>query len=145
MRWLCISAAVCIIMAALTGASADPQKTGVEQLLKKRTAVMDSILSRKISHKEGFSQLKEIEEGGLYSDDIRNLNSYRNSDCDRILSMKVKNMKRESHVADLMTFNCDIVWTCSGYEGIYTETGNYSVGATETGNGLKLVSFQLLK
>ena len=106
---------------------------------------MEKTLSGEISFDEGREKLSDVEQDRLYHDDIENIIDYTNSDYEKIISMKVCNTEKKSHVSDMMTFQCDIIWTCSGYDGIYSEKGKYNIGAVETEKGMKLVSFKLIK
>ena len=72
-KWTSISVAICLIGIILSGASGDTETHTVERLLRKRVDIMENTLSGKISFKEGKEQLNEIEEGKLYSDDVKGM------------------------------------------------------------------------
>ncbi len=145
LRLICISSLICVVASSLLGASNAPEEKEVEQLMEKRTVIMEKVLSGDISFDEGSSKLMQIEDGSLYTRDINSIREYACSDYDRVLSMKTENMQMKGHVADLMIFSCDVLWTCLGYDGIYTKKVSYNIGAEDTGKGLKLVTFEIVK
>ena len=145
LRLICISSLICVIASALLGASDAPEGKEVEQLMEKRTVIMEKMLSGVISFDEGSSKLMQIEDGSLYTRDINSIREYACSDYDRVFSMKTENMRIKGNVSGLMIFSCDVLWTCLGYDGVYTKKMSYHIGTEETEKGLKLVSLELDK
>lgn len=143
LRIACVSAFVCVILVTLLGAAADPEKDSVEQLLKSRTDIMENVLSGNISLQEGTTQLKEIETGKLYSEDIKKLADNMNCEHNKVVDMKINDFHRTSSVSDLMTYQGSITWKCLGIDGIYVQKCSYIIGAKRSSEGSKLVSFEI--
>jgi len=143
LRIVCVSVLACIVLVTLLGASGDTEKASVERLLIKRTDIMESVLSGEISMEEGKNKLREIEEGKLYSNDIKRLADNMNCEHNKVIDMKINELIRTSRVSDLMTFSGCITWKCSGINGIYIQKCNYTIGAVSALNGIKLVSFEI--
>ena len=80
LKWILITAAVCIIGLALTGAAGTHEARTVKKLLEKRSAVMESVLFGEITYEEGEKQLRQIETGRLYTKDISALREYEDTD-----------------------------------------------------------------
>ncbi len=144
-KWTSLSIVICLIGLILSGASGNDDEHIVEQLLRKRTDIMENTLSGKITFKEGKSQLREIEEGKLYSDDIKGMMAFMNGDYDKIISMDVLGLKKVSDISDVAAFDGEIRWTYQGMDEIYLENNKYYIGTKREDDKLKLVSFELLE
>lgn len=143
LRIACVSVLICIILITLLGAAADPEITAVEQLLIKRTDIMENVLSGNISLEEGNEQLKEVETGKLYSDDTKNLADNMNCEHNKVIGMKINELERTSRVSHLMTYHGSITWKCSGIDGIYVQKCSYNIGVDDSNDEVKLVSFEI--
>ena len=104
---------------------------------------MESVLSGEITIEEGENKLREIEEGKLYSNDIKRLADNMNCEHNKVIDMKINELIRTSRVSDLITYRGCITWKCSGINGIYFQKCNYTIGAVSALNGIKLVSFEI--
>lgn len=145
LKWIAAVAAVCVVGLALMGAAENSETGEVKNLLEKRTVVMENVLFGKITYEEGKEQLKEIEQDKLYSDDIKALSQYVDTDLESVKKMKIVEIKRTSRIYDIMTFRCSIEWTISGAEEISEETYAYQVGVAVNGGDYRLVSFEILR
>ncbi len=143
LRIACVSVLICIILVTLLGAADDPESADVEQLLIKRTDIMENVLSGNISLEEGEIQLKEVETGKLYSDDTKNLADNMNCEHNKVIGMKIKELERTSRVSHLMTYHGSIIWKCSGINGIYVQKCSYNIGVDDSNDEVKLVSFEI--
>ena len=139
----CVSVFVCIISLTLMGISGDRESMAVEQLLIKRTDIMENVLSGNLTYEEGKLRLKEVEYGKLYSDDIKKLADNMNCEHNKVIGMKIDDLRRTSGVSDLTTYQCGITWKCSGINGIYVQKCDYTVAADQSIEGIKLVSFEI--
>lgn len=144
-KWTSISVAICLIGIILSGASGDTETHTVERLLRKRVDIMENTLSGKISFKEGKEQLNEIEEGKLYSDDVKGMMAFMNNDYDKIINVDILEISRVNAVSDLIAFEGKIRWTYRGRDDIYLENNKYYIGVKEDDHKLKLVSFELIE
>lgn len=143
----CVLAAAltCFLALTMLGAATDNETEEVKRLLYTRTDIMEAVLSGNITHEEGSVRLSEIEKGKLYSDDIKSLSEYRNSDYDKVKSMRIVSITKNTEIIDLISYEAQIEWRCVGYEGKYIESHSYSIGAEMVDNKLKLVSFDILQ
>ena len=141
----CVLALACVVLVTLIGASSDPEVMSVKQLLAKRTDIMENVLSGKISIEEGKEQLKEIETDKLYHDDVNNLKSNMNCEHNKVIGMKITDMSKIKDVSDLTAYEGNIVWECSGIDGLYTQECSYIIGVDSSSGNMKLVSFELVE
>lgn len=141
LKWVSITAALCILGFVMMGATVDSETAAVKKLLERRTMIMENVLFGNITYEEGASQLKEVEMDKLYSDDLRSLAEYRNTDIESVRKMDIIDIKKESQIYDIMTFSCEINWTYSGIDGTDEITGRYVAGVDRNGGDLRLVSF----
>ena len=139
----CLCAAICIVVIALMGAARNPEAVIVENLLKQRTAIMESILFDRITYEEGEERLKEIEEGSLYSRDLQNLRKYQATDFEAIDKMDVISLEKKGQVYDIMNFEGEIKWTYNGYDGRYSTTDEYQIGVSLKDDVYKLISLEI--
>lgn len=138
-----ISVIICIAITAMIGASPDPETKEVSKLLEKRTDIISSVLSRTISFDEGRKQLKTIEAEKIYSNDIRILDEYRDTDYSEVLDMDIVSIEKKSHIYDRLSFACKIEWTTRDYDGIYTEAVDYTIGVSESEDEYRLISMEI--
>jgi len=82
LRSLCAAAAIFIVGMALMSAAAGSEAAVVKNLLEKRCTVMSNVLEGKLTYDEGKRLLKEVEEDKLYSDDLKALEEYTDTDLD---------------------------------------------------------------
>lgn len=145
LKTACVFALACIVLITLIGASGNPEIMAVEQLLIKRTDIMENVLSRKISLEEGEEQLKEIEADKLYFDDIKNLAANMNCEYNKVIGMKITDMSKIKEVSNLAAYEGNIVWKCSGIDGLYTQECSYIIGIDCSSDNKKLVSFEIVE
>lgn len=143
LKTACALTLACIVMVTLIGASKDPAAIEVKQLLMKRTDIMENVLSGNISLEEGKQQLKEVEKDKLYNDDINNLIANMNCEHNKVIAMNITELNRTNKVADLMTYQGNIAWKCSGINGLYTQNCSYIIGVDTSDDAMKLVSFEI--
>lgn len=139
----CVFVLACIILLTLMGISGDCESIAVEQLLIKRTDIMENVLSGNITLEEGKTHLKEVEYGKLYNQDIKKLADNMNCEHNKVIGMKIDDLRRTSRISDLTTYQCGITWKCSGINGIYVQKCNYTVAADRSVAGIRLVSFEI--
>lgn len=140
-RWICILTALCILGLILMGAASDTESASVKKLLEKRTAIMDNVLSGNITYEEGAGQLKRIEAGKLYNDDLQSMKKYMNTDIETVKEMEVIDIKKESQIYGTMTFSCEIRWVYEGINGTDEMICEYTAGVDRNGGDFRLVSF----
>lgn len=138
-----IAAAVCITALALLGAAKNTDVGHVNELLERRTSIMENVLFGNITYDQGKEQLKEVEKDKLYNDDIKSLAQYKNTDIESVRRMEITETEKLSRIYDIMTFHCRITWTCSGTDGVNENTFDYIVGVDLNGGDPRLVSFEL--
>ena len=126
----------------MTGFTNNRDKQEVENLLTKRTDIIQNVLLNKISYEEGEKELRKVETGKIYIDDCKLFDIYKNSDYDVVIDMEVKSIEQMSNVSDITTYLVTIEWTTSTYEGInYNRLAHY-ISLKECGEINKLVSFE---
>lgn len=145
LKWTSLPLVICLVGLILSGASANTDSHEIERLLRKRVDIMENTLSGKIAFKEGKEQLRRIEEGKLYSDDIKGIMAFINSDYDRIINMDILKMEKANNVSNIVSYDSEIRWTYQGMNKIYFENNKYYISAKEDDNKLKLVSFELIE
>lgn len=145
LKWICILVLTCTTALFLMGAAEGSEAEAVKRLLEKRTVIMENVLFDKITYDEGKRQLKEVEKDKLYNDDIRRLAGSKDTDIEAVNDMDIIDIRKESHIYDIMTFCCSIRWSIEGIGGISEETYEYIVGAEVKGGEYRLVSFELKK
>ena len=139
----CTCAAVCLMAAALMGASADPGEETVEHLLKQRTAVMSDMLFNRITAEEGEKRLEEIECGALWEKDMRNIETFEDTDAESVENIDVVSVQEKGRVYDTIDYEVKIQWDIAGVDGIYSSTDIYSVGVLCSENEYRLTSLEL--
>lgn len=139
----CIIMLACIVMVTLIAASNDPTIIEVKHLLIKRTDIMENVLSGNISVDEGKVQLKDIEKGKLYNDDVKRLIDNMNCEHNKVIAMNITELKKTSNISDIMTYETSISWKCSGINGIYVQNCSYIIAADTSDDEIKLVSFEI--
>ena len=125
LKWILITAAVCIIGLALTGAAGTHEARTVKKLLEKRSAVMESVLFGEITYEEGEKQLRQIETGRLYT------------------KMDIVSIEKKSRIYDRMTFCIKIDWTIAGMDGVENITREYLAGVDVSNGDYRLISFEI--
>lgn len=85
----CLCAVFCIAIIFLAGAAKNPEIKTVEQLLQKRTVIMENVLLGKITYEEGKLRLREVEEGNLYRTDLNGILAGLDTDIESVAGMKV--------------------------------------------------------
>lgn len=143
LKWILITAAVCIIGLALTGAAGTHEARTVKKLLEKRSAVMESVLFGEITYEEGEKQLRQIETGRLYTKDISALREYEDTDLERIRKMDIVSIEKKSRIYDRMTFCIKIDWTIAGMDGVENITREYLAGVDVSNGDYRLISFEI--
>ena len=142
-KLILITAAVCIIGLALTGAAGTHEARTVKKLLEKRSAVMESVLFGEITYEEGEKQLRQIETGRLYTKDISALREYEDTDLERIRKMDIVSIEKKSRIYDRMTFCIKIDWTIAGMDGVENITREYLAGVDVSNGDYRLISFEI--
>ena len=143
LKWILITAAVCIIGLALTGAAGTHEARTVKKLLEKRSAVMESVLFGEITYEEGEKQLRQIETGRLYTKDISALREYEDTDLERIRKMDIVSIEKKSRIYDRMTFCIKIDWTIAGMDVVENITREYLAGVDVSNGDYRLISFEI--
>ena len=138
-------AVACVLVIVLTGFSNSKNERIVENLIYQRSDILQNMLLGKISIEEGEDKLRDVELGNLYSDDIRNVYAYRNSDYDIVTEIKIISLNQSRNVSDVMNFEGEIEWTVSTNEGLEVLELSHNIGVKRTGDVLKLVSFEPVK
>ena len=123
LKWILITAAVCIIGLALTGAAGTHEARTVKKLLEKRSAVMET--------------------GRLYTKDISALREYEDTDLERIRKMDIVSIEKKSRIYDRMTFCIKIDWTIAGMDGVENITREYLAGVDVSNGDYRLISFEI--
>jgi len=138
----CIAVAICIAIIAMLGASMEPETAEVRRLLEKRTDIISSVLEGSITFEEGRELLKVIEAEKIYSDDVRTLDGYHDTDYSEVVDMDIVKLERESRIYDRLPIACTIEWTTRDYDGIYTETVEYTIGVSISEDEYMLISME---
>lgn len=139
----CLCAVLCIIIIILAGAAENPEIKTVEQLLQKRTVIMENIIWGKITYEDGKQKLREVESGNLYRSDLNSVFDYVDSDLEEVEGVKVIYLEKQGQVCDIIDFKGKIEWTCKGYEGAYRIEDVYNIGVSVKDGEYRLVSLQL--
>lgn len=135
------TALVCVILVSFTGVR-DSGTAEVRRMLEKRTAIMENVLSGRITYDEGKSELMEIEDGSLLSDDLGSLKSYEDTDYEPVQDMRFAGIKKTGSVYGTSCYECRICWVYSDHRGLHRETAVYRAGTRLCGGTLKLVMFE---
>ena len=136
------TALVCVILVSFTGVR-DSGTAEVRRMLEKRTAVMENVLSGRITYDDGKSELMEIEDGSLLSDDLGSLKAYEDTDYEPVQDMIFAGIKKTGSVYGTSCYECRICWVYSDHRGLHRETAVYRAGTRLCGGTLKLVMFEL--
>lgn len=134
---------VCIAMTVFAAATQDSETETIKMLLQKRTYVMENVLLGKITYDEGKKQLKEIESDKLYSNDIKALNEYKNTDFARTEKMEIIYLEKKSQIYDKSSYEGKIKWTESYGREKSVETHIYEIGVSKKGDEYRLISFEI--
>ena len=137
-----VVAAACVLVIVLTGFSNSKNERIVENLIYQRSDILQNMLLGKISIEEGEDKLRDVELGNLYSDDIRNVYAYRNSDYDIVTEIKIISLNQSRNVSDVMNFEGKIEWTVSTNKGLEVLELSHNIGVKRIGEELKLVTFE---
>ena len=135
------TALICVILVSFTGVR-DSGTAEVRRMLEKRTAVMENVLSGRITYDDGKSELMEIEDGSLLSDDLGSLKAYEDTDYEPVQDMIVAGIKKTGSVYGTSCYECRICWVYSDHRGLHRETAVYRAGTRLCGGTLKLVMFE---
>ena len=135
------TALVCVILVSFTGVR-DSGTAEVRRMLEKRTAIMENVLSGRITYDEGRSELMEIEDGSLLSDDLGSLKSYEDTDYEPVQDMRFAGIKKTGSVYGTSCYECRICWVYSDHRGLHREMAVYRAGTRLCGGTLKLVMFE---
>lgn len=135
------TALVCVILVSFTGVR-DSGTAEVRRMLEKRTAIMENVLSGRITYDEGKSELMEIEDGSLLSDDLGSLKSYEDTDYEPVQDMRFAGIKKTGSVYGTSCYECRICWVYSDHRGLHREMAVYRAGTRLCGGTLKLVMFE---
>ena len=135
------TALICVILVSFTGVR-DSGTAEVRRMLEKRTAVMESVLSGRITYDEGRSELMYIEDGRLLSDDLRSLKAYEDTDYEPVQDMRFAGIEKTGSVYGTSCYECRICWVYSDHGGLHRETAVYRAGTRLCGGTLKLVMFE---
>lgn len=144
LRILCVCALFCILATILAAAAEHPETRRVESLLKNRVTILNSMLTGNITCEEGRRQLKQVEAEALYTSDLENIRAYDASDCDAIENMEILSLTRQGRVCDLLHYEAEIRWDCTGYDGEYVDTATYQIGVSCKDDTYRLVSIEIL-
>lgn len=136
---------VTLLFVIMTGLTFDQETATVRQLLKQRVNIIEKMLDNTISYEEGRQRLKEVETDKQYSDDLKIVEEYEDSDYDKVIRMKVADIEKSNHVSDLSTYIVTINWTLHGYDGVYNKQIDYYIGIKECETGDKIVSMELFE
>jgi len=129
----------------MLGAGYNKDEDKVEELINKRTDIINCVLNEEITLNEAKKRLKEIETGKLYSDDIDSIVSAMNTDQEKIIGMRIVSTVKKHHVADIICYETVIQWQYYGNVGNSSEVCHYNVGVKEDDKERKLVSFELIE
>lgn len=135
------TALVCVILVSFTGVR-DSGTAEVRRMLEKRTAIMENVLSGRITYDEGKSELMEIEDGSLLSDDLGSLKSYEDTDYEPVHDMIFAGIEITGSVYGTSCYECRICWVYSDHRGLHREMAVYRAGTRLCGGTLKLVMFE---
>ena len=135
------TALICVILVSFTGVR-DSGTAEVRRMLEKRTAVMENVLSGRITYDDGKSELMEIEDGSLLSDDLGSLKAYEDTDYEPVQDMIFAGIKKTGSVYGTSCYECRICWVYSDHRGLHRETAIYRAGTRLCGGTLKLVMFE---
>ena len=136
------TALICVILVSFTGVR-DSGTAEVRRMLEKRTAVMENVLSGRITYDDGKSELMEIEDGSLLSDDLGSLKAYEDTDYEPVQDMIFAGIEKTGSVYGTSCYECRICWVYSDHRGLHRETAVYRAGTRLCGGTLKLVMFEL--
>lgn len=135
------TALICVILVSFTGVR-DSGTAEVRRMLEKRTAVMENVLSGRITYDEGRSELMDIEDGSLLSDDLGSLKAYEDTDYEPVQDMRFVGIEKTGSVYGTSCYECRICWVYSDHRGLHRETAVYRAGTRICGGTLKLVMFE---
>ena len=135
------TALVCVILVSFTGVR-DSGTAEVRRMLEKRTAVMENVLSGRITYDDGKSELMEIVDGSLLSDDLGSLKAYEDTDYEPVQDMIFVGIKKTGSVYGTSCYECRICWVYSDHRGLHREMAVYRAGTRLCGGTLKLVMFE---
>lgn len=139
----CISAVILIAAFALMGACKDQGIETVEDLLRQRTAVMNDMLYDRITEDEGEKKLKEVEDGELLRNDMKNIRLFDDTDMESVENIEVISLEKKGRVYDTLSYKAEIKWDIAGRDGLYSSTDIYSIGVLQSENNYKLISLEL--
>ena len=101
---------------------------GLTSLMEKRTAAMQRFMfSSEKDEERLFSELSDAETYPALSDDYSNALSSAQTDHDRVINIKLDNVRCEALTRSYGIYNVDITGYMSGYTGYYTETASYII------------------
>ena len=144
-KWTCITASLFVLMSVISYAGETPAEREIKKLINKRTDVMESVLFGQITYEEGCRQLKEIEIGSLYDEDVEQLRVYRNSDCAKTERTEFINVKQKTQMYDKTSFEVKIKWTEYYGQQRCSNLCIYDVGAQVRDGDYKLTTFKIQK
>ncbi len=118
---------------------------GLTPLIERRTVAIQRFLFKNDDKHSNngkqtlFSELSEVETYPVLSDDFSITVSFGDTDCDRVINMKIEDVDCKAHTRSYGIYNVDIKWYMSGYTGYYTENGSYRI-RTSIVNGRQYIA-----
>ena len=135
-----VSALMCISLVSFTGISGAEQSE-VKALLKKRTEIMESMLSGSISYSAGKDRLSDIESGELLKKDLRELRSYDDTDYEHIYDMRFADMKKTGSVSGVNSYEAEICWIYEVRDRTGKDSVVYRISTRREHGTVRLVTF----
>ncbi|MDO4553223.1 MAG: hypothetical protein Q4C22_06770 [Bacillota bacterium] len=113
-------------------------------LLEERTAILQQAYYGETEVSEAEEELAKIETHPLLGQDISRLRETLPTDMDRVFSMELLSLERQSRIHGFLTYHAEIRWKLLGAQGSYFEEHSYLVVLKSDGRNYRLSEFQAL-
>lgn len=110
----------------------------VKDLLVERTSILQQSYYGQLEIGEAETRLYTIETQPLLESDILMLRNSDSTQIDVVRNMEVISIKQTTKLYDYLTFQGEIQWYMTGYNGDYIETVEYNIVLKTFGNSYKL-------
>jgi len=141
-KFLIFPAIIIIIAGIFSGFSEQSNDKTVENLLKKRTVILQDAYYGKIETDKAEQYLNEIETYPLLSEDIQGLRNADLTQMDIVNSMEFLSINKTLKMFDFISYNTKIRWYMSGLSADYISDNQYSVVIKSTKEGFKISEFK---
>ena len=131
-----------LLLTGMTEAMEETKKSqAIGELVMKRADAMNGYFAGEVEYSMASELLHDIESGDLLKEDLFNLESYANTDIDRIEYCRVTEVLIRSEDEFCVEADVTVEWLTSGLDGIEVMDVTYSAVCEKHGKALKLVQF----